>query len=93
MLEKFKGNPILEPLPAHSWGSKCVFNCASFYDEGKVHIVYRAIGEDDISRLGYASSIDGFKIDERLPQAIFSPDNEFESRGCEDPRITRIGNE
>ena len=80
MLDKFEGNPILEPLTKNSWESKGVFNCASFYDEGKVHLVYRAVGEDDVSRLGYASSGDGFKIDERLPEPIFSPENEFESK-------------
>ncbi len=93
MLEKFAGNPILKPIPGNSWESKCVFNCASFYDEGKVHIVYRATGEDNISRLGYASSRDGFTIDERLPEPIFSPEGKFESHGCEDPRITRINSE
>ncbi len=93
MLEKFEGNPILKPIPEHSWESKCVFNCASFCDEDKVHIVYRAMGEDNISRLGYASSPDGFSIDERLPEPIFSPEGEFESSGCEDPRITKVGRE
>ena len=93
MLEKFTENPILQPIQEHFWESKCVFNCASFYDEGKVHIVYRAIGEDGISRFGYASSFDGFKIEERFPQPIFVPEGEFELKGCEDPRITRIGEE
>ncbi len=93
MLERFEGNPILRPVPGNSWESKCVFNSASFYDGGRTHIVYRAMGDDNISRLGYASSSDGFHIDERLPQPIFSPANELEERGCEDPRITRIGQE
>ena len=93
MLEKFEGNPILKPTPENSWESKCVFNCASFYDEGKVHIVYRAMGEDNISHLGYASSLDGFTIDERLPEPIFCPEGKFEAQGCEDPRITRVNSE
>lgn len=93
ILERFEGNPILEPIPGNSWESRCVFNCASVYDGGKVHIVYRAQGDDNISRLGYAASSDGFKIDERLPEPIFSPGHEFESMGCEDPRITRIEQE
>ncbi len=93
MLERFEGNPILRPIPGNSWESKCVFNSASFYDGGRAHIVYRAMGDDNISRLGYASSSDGFHIDERLPEPIFSPENEFEEKGCEDPRITKIGQE
>ena len=93
MLEKFEGNPILEPVPANPWESKCVFNCAAFYDGGRAHIVYRAVGDDNISRLGYVSSSDGFHVDERLPEPIFSPRHEFEAKGCEDPRITKIGQE
>jgi len=93
MLERFKHNPILKSIPNHPWESKCVFNCASFYERGKVHLVYRAVGEDNISRLGYASSLDGFKIDERLPDPIFFPEGELEVMGCEDPRITKIGRE
>lgn len=93
MFEKYEGNPILKPISEHSWESKCVFNPAVFYDGGKIHIVYRAIGDDNISRLGYASSFDGFKIDERLPEPIFIPEGEYELRGCEDPRITKIDEE
>ncbi len=93
MLEKFKENPILEPIPENSWESRCVFNCAAVYEAGKVHLVYRAMGEDNISRLGYASSDDGYRISERLGQPIFSPYHESETMGCEDPRITRIDEE
>jgi len=93
MLEKYKGNPILAPLPQNAWESKCVFNAATFYDQGKVHIVYRAQDQDNISRFGYASSTDGFRIDERLSKPIFDTGGEFELKGCEDPRITKIGKE
>lgn len=71
-----------------------VYNCGVMYEEGKVHIIYRAQGEKGgISRFGYAASKDGFHIDERLAEPIFEPEpgNEFESRGCEDPRLTKIG--
>jgi predicted GH43/DUF377 family glycosyl hydrolase len=56
-----------------------------------VHIIYRAQGEDGISRLGYASSSDGFHIEERWDVPIFSPIGSAEALGCEDPRIIRIG--
>jgi len=92
VLRKCEKNPILEPIEGHPWESERVFNCAAVYEKGKVHIVYRAQGEDGISRLGYASSSDGFHIDDRLDTPIFSPTGAlFESSGCEDPRITRIG--
>ena len=96
-LERHPENPILKPIIGHSWESKYVFNPAAVYEDGKVHIVYRAMGEDQISVLGYASSIDGVNIEERLTEPIYVPREDFEKKrklgysGCEDPRITRIG--
>lgn len=56
------------------------------------HLLYRAMGKDDISRIGYAVSTDGFNF-LRLDNPVFEPKDEFEALGCEDPRITRIGNQ
>jgi predicted GH43/DUF377 family glycosyl hydrolase len=67
-----------------------VFNAAALYADGRVHIVYRAIGNDGVSRLGYASSSDGYHIDERLSSPIFEPARLAEKFGCEDPRITPL---
>ncbi|MFH1327884.1 MAG: glycosidase [Candidatus Bathyarchaeota archaeon] len=93
MFKRYEKNPVLKPLKDHAWESKRVFNCAAVYEKGKVHIVYRAQGEDGISRLGYASSFDGYRIDERLDLPIFSPATHFETFGCEDPRVTKIEND
>ncbi len=46
-------------------------------DEGTVHLFYRAIGADGVSRIGYASSKDGGKFD-RLPWPVFALANESE---------------
>jgi predicted GH43/DUF377 family glycosyl hydrolase len=54
-------------------------------------MVYRAQGEDDVSRLGYAVSSDGYHVDYRSDSPIFSPAQDVEALGCEDPRITRVG--
>lgn len=56
-----------------------------------MYLVYRAVGEDGISRLGLAASEDGFDFSERLAEPIFEPRGTSEKRGCEDPRLTRIG--
>jgi len=85
---RFEGNPILEPLKHHPWESRYVFNPAVIQLGGRVHIFYRAIGEDMISRIGYASSKDGYQIDERLPNPVFEPAVPNEKYGCEDPRLT-----
>jgi predicted GH43/DUF377 family glycosyl hydrolase len=90
-LERYPQNPILEPEPAHSWESKAVFNPGAIYEQGKVHLVYRAMSEDDTSVLGYAASSDGFNFNERLDKPIYLPRRDFEKKGCEDPRLTKLG--
>lgn len=88
--ERYTGNPVLEPTN-NWWETKSVFNCAVAECDGKIHMLYRAIGDDNTSRLGHAISDDGFNF-ERLPVPFYeSPQNdEFERLGCEDPRITFI---
>jgi predicted GH43/DUF377 family glycosyl hydrolase len=92
-MKRFQGNPILRPIPQHPWESKLVFNAAAIYMENNIHILYRAMGNDGVSRVGYAKTSDGFHIDERLPLPIFEPTLETERSGCEDPRLTLIGDE
>jgi len=87
---RFKGNPILEPIKNHPWESKYVFNTAMINLSGRIHYFYRALGEDDVSRLGYASSKNGFHIDERLTYPVFEPSTSLEKYGCEDPRLTLL---
>jgi len=77
-LERFAHNPILKPDPKNVWETKAVFNPAAIYEGGKVHILYRAIGETDVSVLGYASSIDGLHIYERLGKPAYVPRETFE---------------
>ncbi|MCD6274829.1 MAG: glycosidase [Candidatus Aenigmarchaeota archaeon] len=96
-LKRFKGNPILKPIKNHDW-EKYVYNPGAIFLEDKVHIIYRAMGKDRISRFGYASSKDGFHIDERLDEPIYVPSGEFEepvvkfrNSGVEDPRVVKIG--
>jgi predicted GH43/DUF377 family glycosyl hydrolase len=91
-----KNNPILEPIDNHIWEDKAVFNPAAIEIKGNIHIVYRAMGNDDTSVMGYACSKNGKEIIERLNQPIYTPREAFEGKshpgnsGCEDPRITRI---
>ncbi|HYF13165.1 MAG TPA: hypothetical protein VD928_02630 [Candidatus Paceibacterota bacterium] len=75
-LNRFSENPILGPIPEHWWESSAVFNPAAFVFDGKVHILYRALGQDGISRIGYASSRDGIHF-ERLPYPVYAPDRNF----------------
>ncbi len=89
VLERFEGNPILKPDPRFWWETKAVFNPAAIYEGGKVHILYRAIGETDNSVLGYASSLDGFHINERSDKPAYVPREPFEGVNS----IPRVENE
>lgn len=95
---RFGENPILKPKLELGWQARCVFNPAAIYEDGKVHIIYRAQAMDGTSVFGYASSKDGLHIDEDLPEPIYVPREPFEMKehpignsGCEDPRISKIG--
>ena len=106
LLKKFDGNPIIEPDEAHDWESQYTFNPAAVYEEGKVHLAYRAIGESGLSVFGYASSRDGVHVDERLdvpmyvslkplcppqaPAVCYVSNSGGSWDGCEDPRLTKL---
>lgn len=102
-LERSEHNPILSPIGEHAWESSQTFNPAAVLIDGKVHLIYRSIGEDGISRFGYAASYDGERVHERHPHPIFSlllntkgpqPYHAYPSGGswggAEDPRIVAI---
>lgn len=95
-LTRFSGNPIITP-GSHNWEAEATFNPAIFYYQNKIHLLYRAMAQDNTSVFGYASSSDGFHFDERLDQPIYLPRADFEQKlvpggnsGCEDPRLTLI---
>jgi predicted GH43/DUF377 family glycosyl hydrolase len=96
-LTRLSEQPILSPNPAHSWEKAAVFNCAAIYDNGLVHMIYRATditsnGQEGkyINSLGYAVSTDGVNFN-RLENPILTNDVPQEARGPEDPRIVKIG--
>ncbi len=105
-LERHVRNPIIEPREVNSWESKATFNPTALYKDEMVHVIYRAVGSDDVSRLGYAKSNDGLNFYHDLKDlCYFAPGHdipdydldklEYSSGGggmggCEDPRITEI---
>lgn len=70
-LVRAEGNPIISPRPENNWEAWQTFNPGVILLDNRVYFLYRAIGEDGISRFGYAVSEDGFTIDERLPYPIY----------------------
>jgi predicted GH43/DUF377 family glycosyl hydrolase len=94
LLERYKKNPILVPNEANWWESKAVFNCAILHYENKFHMLYRAIGEYEryVSRIGYASSTDGYSF-VRSNHIALEPTQDYEQYGIEDPRMVEIDNQ
>ena len=98
-LKRAPQNPILTPKKENKWESKAVFNPAAIRLNEKVHILYRAMSDDNTSVFGYATSKDGIRIDYRASEPAYVPRGIFEQKltpgsnsGCEDPRLTEIGN-
>jgi beta-1,2-mannobiose phosphorylase / 1,2-beta-oligomannan phosphorylase len=66
LFTKAPHNPIMSPGSGAIWEDQSIMNPAALKVDDKVHILYRAIGSDGISRLGYAISHDGLNIAERF---------------------------
>ena len=98
-LKRFSKNPILIKNTIHPWEAKAVLNPGAIRIGDTTHLFYRAISSDNTSSIGYATTNDGLNIDWRFAEPIYVPRAPFEMKkiegrnsGCEDPRITKIGN-
>ena len=80
MLGRVAQNPVLGPVASSWWESQAVFNPAAIVDGGRVHLFYRALGADGISRIGYASSADGINFDRRLPYPVYAAESAGEAK-------------
>lgn len=105
-LNRYKNNPILKPDPRNWWEKTAVFNCATWHDGRLVHMLYRTVGEkkkyppklgyaistyeEYTSRLGHATSTDGFNFLRTGKLPVFSAEKDYEKGACEDPRLTFI---
>lgn len=86
----FKDNPIL--MPNSDFDSKAAFNPAVIKEGENYFMLYRAQGKDDgfTGKIGLAKSKNGFNF-VKHSEPVIVPDREFDSFGCEDPRIVKIG--
>lgn len=71
LLIKPPENSIIKPKTENEWEAWQTFNPGVILLEDRVHFLYRAIGQDGISRLGYAASSEGFSVDKRLPYPVY----------------------
>ncbi len=85
----------------NSWENLNVSNAGAVVHDGKVYLLYRAEGEErrrgpgswPVTRIGLAVSEDGFDISYRHSDPVFdrSDSDLWNKYGCEDPRISKIG--
>ena len=78
-LRRFTRNPVITPASGSYWESEAVFNPGAVMHGGRVHLFYRALGPDGVSRIGYASSQDGVHFDKRFPHPVYMPETVAES--------------
>jgi predicted GH43/DUF377 family glycosyl hydrolase len=78
-LQKEETNPVLCPRGDFAWESFATYNPAAFTADGKIHILYRAQGDNLISSIGYANSIDGINITERSETPVFQAQEVFDT--------------
>ena len=90
---------MMIPRKDKSWEAKAIFNPAAIDLDGTVRILYRAQGRDNTSVIGYAESKNAVDVSYLSEKPIYTPKESFERKGvpngnsgCEDPRLTRIGN-
>lgn len=88
ILDRHESNPIVEPRTYIDWEAEGTFNPAAFEDdEGTIYLLYRAVGRDGISRVGYAKSKDGVNFTNRLPSPVFEPLRDYKKS---DVKVTSI---
>ncbi len=96
-LNRSEHNPILSPMEEHPWEALAAFNGCPIVEKKKTYMVYRAMSEPDLleephmstSVVAIASSDDGAHFEKR--KVFFGPSTEYDKYGCEDPRITKLG--
>ncbi len=99
-LTRYDRNPIMSAT-GNPWENFNVSNAAATVHDGKVYLLYRAEGEKrrngpgswPYTSIGLAISENGYDISWRSDKPVFAPSDrdpwlEF---GCEDPRISKIG--
>ena len=67
-----------------------VLNPAIIQDGAKIHLFYRAVRKGNYSSIGYCRMYEPLNITARLDIPLIFPQFDYDSKGVEDPRITKI---
>ncbi len=91
LFRRYDKNPVISPDPKKPYESKCTYNPAAIVHDNKIYLIYRAEGESGVSTLCLATSNDGYNFKKYENNPLIKPGLPEEKQGCEDPRITKIG--
>jgi len=89
MISVIKHGIILEKR-ALAFEIEGVLNPAVLYENGLIHMFYRAVAKGNRSTIGYCTLSDPLTVDLRLDHPLIISEFAYESHGVEDPRIVNI---
>jgi len=88
LLKRVPNNPVLAPHGLNDWETHSVFNPGAFMDdEGMIHLLYRAIGLDGLSKIGHAESKDGKKFDRIFGFPVYHHDHSSKDSRKESEKV------
>jgi len=93
LFKRYENNPIIVPDTGKDYEKDATYNPCAILHENKIFLIYRAENKpkNAVSQLCLAVSKDGYNFEKYEDNPIIRPTMPEEKRGCEDPRITKIG--
>lgn len=85
-----KKEGIILRKTALDFESEGVLNPAVIYNNGKIHLFYRAVARNNFSSIGYCLLSDYKTVEMRSEHPVIIPEFDYEKHGTEDPRIVKI---
>lgn len=86
---KYKGNPILQPDPAHEFEEAYLYNPTAIVVDDKVFLLYRAQNRAKTLTVGIAWLTDGLHFTRHVRPVLWPTELWEQGGGCEDPRVVR----
>ena len=87
---KVKKHGVILEATSRQFENRGVLNPAVYQEGDLVHVIYRAVDKDYNSCLGYAKFEHGTKLLTRWDKPFMEAKYQYESKGMEDPRITKF---